>query len=67
VSAGTCAKCGKAIQSTWDVIEVRKEYRRVAGLARERTWLVRILCRECAQAEWDAHDNPSGAQQGSLL
>lgn len=65
--SGTCERCGGAIRSPWDSVEVRVEYRRVAKLSRLRTWRERLICLTCAQAEWDAHDNPSGAQQGTLL
>ena len=49
-----------------DVLEVRKEFRRLADLKSERIWLVRVVCRACATAEFERHDNPSGAWQTSL-
>ena len=63
---GTCETCGKPVRSPWDVVEVRQEYRRLAKLSRLRTWRVRLVCMSCAEAEWQAHDNPAGVGQGAL-
>lgn len=67
MAVGTCERCGAPIRSPWDAVEVRTEYRRVAKLSRLRTWQDRLVCLNCAEAEWAAHDNPSRAQQGTLL
>jgi hypothetical protein len=39
-----------------DVLEVRKEPRRLAGLKPERTWRARVVCRACATAEFERYD-----------
>lgn len=52
-----------------DQVEVRREYRSVAGQRRLRTWRVALICRQCAAEEWVQHDFPHGrpdAQQGAL-
>jgi hypothetical protein len=63
-----CSRCGDAA-SSHDQIEVRVEYRSVRSLRRIRTWRVRMVCRSCAMAEWEAHDHPHGraGEQGALL
>jgi hypothetical protein len=66
MALGTCERCGAAIHSPWDAVEVRTEYRRVAKLSRLRTWRDRLICLMCARAEWDQHDNPARAQQEAL-
>lgn len=53
-----------------DQVEVRREYRSVAGLKRLRTWRMALVCRGCAMDEWSAHDFPRGrpnVEQGCLL
>jgi len=66
--ATRCDRCGEAM-STADQVEVRVEYRSKSSLRRLRTWLVRIICRACAMAEWEHHDFPRGrgGDQGILL
>jgi hypothetical protein len=57
------------MRSTADQVEVRLEYRSIRKLRRLRTWRLRLVCRECAMAEWIAHDDPHGerGEQGTLL
>lgn len=52
-----------------DQVEVRVEYRARGSLRRLRTWIVRLVCRDCAMAEWEHHDFPHGrgGEQGVLL
>jgi hypothetical protein len=64
---GYCDNCRDPLTSPWDTFEERVEYRRVAKLARARTWRIRLLCRSCAELVWRKHDNPSGVEQGALL
>lgn len=67
--AAPCSRCGGLMRSTADQVEVRVEYRSVRGLRRLRTWRVRLICRACAWAEWNAHDDPHSerGEQGVLL
>jgi DNA-directed RNA polymerase subunit N (RpoN/RPB10) len=62
-----CTTCGEWIRNSWDGYDVRVDYRRLANDSHVRVWRERVLCQACAQKEWDAHDNPSGAQQGDLF
>jgi len=63
-----CWRCGDLVCSA-DQVEVRTEYRSVRTLRRLRTWRVRLVCRPCAMAEWEAHDDPhrQRGRQGVLL
>ena len=60
---GVCSneKCGARLTS-FNAVEVRREYRAVNGLKRMRTWRERWLCRDCAIAEAEEHDRPGGPQ-----
>ena len=64
---GCCDNCSARIESPYDAIEERIEYRRVAKLSRERTWRLRLLCRPCAELVWRRHDNPENVKQGGLF
>jgi hypothetical protein len=66
MALGSCERCGAWVETPWDAVEVRVEYRRVAKLSRLRTWRERLVCMACAQAEWDHHDNPQHVEQGAL-
>jgi hypothetical protein len=57
-----CDRCKGLLGKTYDQYERRMEYRRVRGLKRERTWRLELLCRRCAEADWEAHDQPQGEQ-----
>jgi hypothetical protein len=63
-----CERCGLRM-SSYDQVELRAEYRSVAGLRRMRTWRVALICRTCAMEDFERHDHPHGRQsdQGSLL
>ena len=61
-----CDNCQEPITSPWEAFEERIEYRRLAKLARVRTWKLRLLCRPCAELTWRQHDRPAGAEQESL-
>jgi hypothetical protein len=58
--AAPCSRCGNLMRSHDDQVEVRVEYRSIVGLRRLRTWRLRLICRACAMAEWEAHDHPGG-------
>jgi hypothetical protein len=60
VTAAVCSRCAGLVRAAGDQVEVRVEYRSVTGLRRLRTWRVRVVCRACAMAEWQAHDRPGG-------
>ena len=66
--AALCERCGLRMAS-YDQVELRAEYRSVAGLRRMRTWRVALICRTCAMEDFERHDHPHGRQgdQGSLL
>lgn len=63
---GTCGRCGAVLRSADEQVELRVEYRSVKSLRRLRTWRVRLLCRECAMADWLAHDRPPASTQEGL-
>lgn len=63
----TCEGCGAPMRDKWDIYDVRVDYRKLANLSHERVWHLRTICGECARKEWQAHDNPSGAEQSSLF
>lgn len=63
----TCDACGQPMRDRWHIYDVRVDYRRLSDLAHTRVWHLRTICQACAEKEWDAHDNPSGAQQGALF
>ncbi len=64
---GACGRCGAVLRSADEQVELRVEYRSVKGLRRLRTWRVRLLCRDCAMADWVDHDRPAGATQEALF
>jgi hypothetical protein len=62
-----CDTCKKWITNAYEGYDVRRDYRTLNGKARPRSWHLSFVCRRCAEAEWEHHDNPSGAQQGGLF
>jgi hypothetical protein len=62
-----CERCGAVLRSADEQVELRVEYRSVKTLRRLRTWRVRTLCRDCAMADWIAHDHPPASTQGALF
>ena len=62
-----CDNCKQPIRNTYEGYDVRIDYRRLADDNHTRVWRERVLCQPCAQAEWDKHDNPSGAHQTDLF
>jgi hypothetical protein len=54
-----CGACGVTVAAA-TAVEVRTEYRAVAGLSRLRTWRTGWLCPPCVDAEAEARDHPQG-------
>ncbi|MDA8040136.1 MAG: hypothetical protein M0Z69_13490 [Actinomycetota bacterium] len=63
MSTWVCERCGEIVRNAYEQVERRVEYRRVAKLARLRTWAVERLCITCALDDFERHDHPHGRSE----